>query len=59
MTVTQVSVNGQILVAAVGPPTTTAACKNGGWKTFNNPAFKNQGDCVSFVATGGRNPANG
>ncbi|HVM69199.1 MAG TPA: hypothetical protein VM204_05105 [Gaiellaceae bacterium] len=23
-----------------------AACKNGGWKTFTNPAFKNQGQCV-------------
>ena len=29
-------------------------CKNGGWKTF--AVFKNQGDCVSFVATGGKNP---
>jgi hypothetical protein len=25
-------------------------CRNGGWKTFG--VFKNQGDCVSFVATG-------
>ena len=40
----------------VGPPLTLAACKNGGWQTFNNPVFKNQGDCVSFVATQGRNP---
>lgn len=22
-------------------------CKNGGWKTFTNPKFKNQGQCVS------------
>ena len=29
-------------------------CKNGGWKTFG--VFKNQGDCVSFVSTGGKNP---
>ena len=36
-------------------PTTTEECKNGGWKTFGT-AFKNQGDCVSFVATGGKNP---
>ncbi len=24
-------------------------CKNGGWKNFNNPTFKNEGQCVSFV----------
>jgi hypothetical protein len=35
------------------------ACKNGGWMTFSNPSFKNQGDCVSFVATHGKNPGNG
>jgi hypothetical protein len=29
-------------------------CKKGGWTTFGN-GFKNQGDCVSFVVTGGRN----
>jgi choice-of-anchor C domain-containing protein len=28
-------------------------CKKGGWKTFG--VFKNQGDCVSYVATGGKN----
>src|SRR6478672_9014570 len=33
-------------------------CKNAGWTTFQ-PAFKNQGDCVSFVATGGRNEPAG
>jgi hypothetical protein len=43
----------------VGPPTTKEQCKDGGWKTFNSPSFKNQGDCVSFVATRGRNPGNG
>jgi hypothetical protein len=37
-------------VAKVGPPTSKNACKHGGWKTFNNPAFKNQGQCVSYVA---------
>ena len=34
-------------------PTSTEECKNGGWKTFG--VFKNQGDCVSFVATRGKN----
>jgi uncharacterized protein YjlB len=28
-------------------------CKKGGWEEFG--VFKNQGDCVSFVATGGKN----
>ena len=32
-----------------GPPTTKNACKHGGWKTFNNPSFKNQGQCVAYV----------
>ena len=32
-------------------------CKSGGWQTFG--VFKNQGDCVSFVATGGKNPPAG
>jgi hypothetical protein len=35
-------------------PTTKDQCKNGGWQTYG--VFKNQGDCVSFVATGGKNP---
>ena len=32
-------------------------CKKGGWQTFGN--FKNQGDCVSFFASGGRNQPSG
>ena len=34
-------------------------CKNGGWQTMIDGAgnhFKNQGDCVSYFATGGKNP---
>jgi hypothetical protein len=56
-----ITVNGQLQVpapAAIGP-TTKDQCKDGGWKTFTSPAFKNQGDCVSFVATKGKNPPNG
>ncbi len=38
-------------------PTAKSQCKDTGWTTFNNaldnPMFKNQGDCVSYVATGG------
>jgi hypothetical protein len=28
-------------------------CKDGGWQTFTDPEFRNQGDCVSYFATGG------
>ena len=31
--------------------------KSGGWKTYG--IFKNQGDCVSFVATKGKTPPGG
>lgn len=41
------------------PPVTAAQCKKDGWRAFNNPAFKNQGDCVSYIATDGRNGPNG
>jgi hypothetical protein len=41
------------------PPTSKDQCKKDGWRSFNNPTFKNQGDCVSYVATGGKNGANG
>jgi hypothetical protein len=37
-----------------GSPTNKDECKKGGWQTFDNPTFKNQGDCVSFIATGGK-----
>lgn len=33
-------------------------CRDGGWKSFGT-LFKNQGDCVSFFATGGKNPPSG
>lgn len=35
------------------------ACKDGGWQQFSSAPgpFKNQGDCVSYFATGGRNTA--
>ena len=37
-----------------------ANCKNGGWETMVDKTgthFKNQGDCVSFFATGEKNLA--
>jgi hypothetical protein len=27
-------------------PTNTSLCKNGAWKTFTNPSYKNQGQCI-------------
>ena len=38
-------------------PTSTNQCKNSGWRVFG--IFKNQGDCVSYVATKGKNPPSG
>ncbi|SRR6266567_5361389 len=35
-------------------PTSKEQCKKDGWQSFG--VFKNQGDCVSYVATGGTNP---
>ena len=43
---------------AVQLPTSKAQCKHGGWKSFGT-VFKNQGDCVAFVASGGKNPPSG
>ena len=48
-------------VSSYNVPSTDEDCKKGGWETFYTPAgtFKNQGDCVSWVQTNGRNaPAN-
>jgi hypothetical protein len=36
-------------------PQQKTQCKRGGWRDFAFLGFKNQGDCVSYVATGGRN----
>jgi hypothetical protein len=53
--------NSSLTVAPV-PPTSADQCKNGGWRNLtdaNGTRFKNQGDCVSYVATGGKNKAAG
>jgi hypothetical protein len=53
--VVQQVATGDIVVTDAAPlPTSKDQCKNGGWRTYG--VFKNQGDCVSFVATGGKNP---
>lgn len=36
-------------------PVGTDACKDGGWMNFPGYSFRNQGDCVSFFATRGKN----
>jgi hypothetical protein len=50
--VSAITVNGTSEVPAPvvsGTPTSKNDCKHGGWKTFTNPSFKNQGQCVSYV----------
>ncbi|MEX2254623.1 MAG: hypothetical protein WEC34_04220 [Acidimicrobiia bacterium] len=43
-------------VFAASEPAYKDECENGGWKTFAAPAFKNQGDCVSFVQAKPKQP---
>jgi hypothetical protein len=51
-------IEGDISIVDAPPlPTTKQSCTNGGWKTF--AVFKNQGDCVSFVATKGKSSPGG
>jgi hypothetical protein len=51
-------ISGDVVVTdAKALPTSRDQCKNGGWKSFG--VFKNQGDCVSFVATRGKNSPAG
>jgi hypothetical protein len=42
-------------------PPSKDACKNGGWQQYivNGKRFKNQGDCVSYKATDGKNKPAG
>lgn len=52
-----------IAFASITPPPVTVPtskdqCKKGGWQDFGS-MFKNQGDCVSFVVTNGKNAPNG
>lgn len=42
---------------AAAQPTDKDQCKKDGWKDYG--IFKNQGDCVSFVATNGKNQPSG
>jgi hypothetical protein len=45
---------GDVVVRDAPPlPTSKDQCKKGGWRNYGD-RFKNQGACVSFVATGGK-----
>jgi hypothetical protein len=48
---TNITFNGvaQTPKATKTKPRTKAQCRDGGWKTFTNPSFRNQGQCVAFV----------
>jgi hypothetical protein len=48
------SVGDIVVREAPSMPTSKDQCKHGGWRTYG--VFKNQGDCVSFVAGGKRKP---
>jgi hypothetical protein len=37
------------ITASARRPGSRDNCKNGGWKGFDSPGFRNQGDCVSYV----------
>jgi hypothetical protein len=61
----QLNVAATVQVTVTPPPptipTTADRCKHRGWRGLtdnNGTPFKNQGDCVSFVATDGRNAAS-
>ena len=53
---TNVTINGKLQKLAGGKGDVARPCKKGGWKTFTNPTFKNQGQCVKFLVQG-RNAA--
>ncbi len=57
-TLSNIAVNGVEVVVPlpVTVPTSKDQCKKGGWMTFSNPSFKNQGQCVSYVQA---NPNSG
>jgi hypothetical protein len=42
----------------VGPPTDKSQCMKNGWKVFNNPAFKSQGDCISWLQSSNKAKGN-
>jgi hypothetical protein len=53
-----VSVTPTVTAVVGAAPTSADQCRNEGWRRFTNPRFKNQGDCVSYVASQGRAGGN-
>ncbi|HEY6960839.1 MAG TPA: hypothetical protein VI408_03005 [Gaiellaceae bacterium] len=47
--ISQVTFNGVAQKLTSARAYALSQCKNGGWKTFTSPKFKNQGQCVSYV----------
>src|SRR5262249_10880604 len=35
-------------------PRSKEDCKDGKWRSFTNPSFKNQGNCIAYVAKAAR-----
>jgi hypothetical protein len=50
VTLDNISVNGDV-VGSSAKPASKDDCKDGGWMTFQDPSFKNQGQCVSYVVS--------
>jgi hypothetical protein len=46
--ITAVTVNGKVQKLVTPRVNAQSKCKNGAWKTFTAPKFKNQGQCVSY-----------
>lgn len=51
---TSIATGGQpvdiaFVVKTPAGPTSKEQCKNGGWATFTNPTFMNQGQCIAYV----------
>jgi hypothetical protein len=53
---TKVTYNDKLQTLAPGKADFARPCKKGGWKSFSNPTFKNQGQCVKYLVHG-RNAA--
>jgi hypothetical protein len=53
---TKVTFNDKLQTLAPGKADFARPCKKGGWKSFSNPTFKNQGQCVKYLVHG-RNAA--
>ena len=53
---TKITFNGKVQKLARGNADVARPCKKGGWRSFTNPSFKNQGQCVKHLVHG-RNAA--